>query len=77
MQTDGGRIRLIQEWGRAKAKHILTRDPATKEFGFFVVTAIHVAQSCEMKCWAKPTKSMSSKFLINSAVEAQLAEKDR
>lgn len=51
----------LKEWGKENARHILAAEPATREFGFFVVTAIHRVEGCQLKCWTNETRSIAPK----------------
>ena len=58
----------LKEWGKENAKHILAAEPATKEYGFFVVTAIHRVESCQLKCWTNQTRSIAPKVSAGASI---------
>jgi len=44
-------VRALRKWGKSNGKFILSQYPRAEEHGFMVITAIHVAKLCELKCW--------------------------
>ena len=57
----------FKKWGKSNTKHILATEPATKEYGFFIVTATHCVKGCLLKCWSKTTKSVSPNLSVNTS----------
>jgi len=43
----------LKTWGKDSAKYILEKEPLTRKYGFFIVTAMRKTNYCEILCTAK------------------------
>jgi len=43
----------LKTWGKDSAKYILEREPLTRQYGFFIVTAMRKTNRCEILCTTK------------------------
>ena len=64
----------LKEWGKKTAKNILSEKPETKDRGFCVVTAVHLAESCQLSCWEKSTSSISGNVFGGSSGQGAKAK---
>jgi hypothetical protein len=42
---------ILKDWGKSNARHILNAYRETRKHGFMIITAVHGAKRCELKCW--------------------------
>ena len=49
----------LKTWGKDSAKYILEKEPLTREYGFFIVTAMRKTNHCEILCTAKRNYNFS------------------
>jgi hypothetical protein len=63
-----GDLSAMKEWGKRNANAILRMAPATKKYGFFVMTAIHSVEACQLKCWSQTMKSLSPNLSVTTSL---------
>ena len=65
LQSD---ITGLKAWGKENARFIMEKEPLMREYGFFIVTATHKTDHCDILCTAKRTRSIAPEVAAGSPV---------
>ena len=55
----------LEAWGKENAKAILKREKKTRQYGFFIVTAVRRAKRYQLKCWESGDSDVAAKLSFN------------
>lgn len=64
----------FKEWGKKHAKQLFIEEPQTRQFGFFIVTAVSRTKGCLLKCWSKKKRTIAANPVVSSRTSIQLLQ---
>ena len=56
----------LKAWGKENARFIMEKEPLTREYGFFIVTATRKTDHCDILCTTKRTRSIAPEVSAGS-----------